>query len=207
VITELLLAGWLCAPLAPLNPLEQDTLPSQTIHITVGMAGPGGIVSTGPELGFKYEALVIHPFVLRGGGDLKYARTTSNLFPKGNLYSAALSCDALYYRGTNRLTGYVGIGAVFAASHFVSSSTTADSLLQHEHVTSVDMRPKLGYRITLGLRVHRWYSLELAITEIRPDFVKHGVGPNGVTSRLLESTRTGGFRFTVGRVFPVGHYR
>jgi hypothetical protein len=207
MITELLIAGWLCAPLAPLNPLEQDTLPSQTIHITAGVAGLGGIVSAGPEIALKYEALVIHPFILRGGCDLKYAQTVSKFFPKGNLYSAALSVDALYYRGTDRLTGYVGLGVVFAGGSFAPSPATADSLFRYEHVTAVDVKPKLGYRITLGLRVHRWYSFELAITEICPDFVKHASGPEGVASRRFETARTGGFRFTVGRVFPVGHYR
>jgi hypothetical protein len=30
----------------------------------------------------KYEMLVIHPFILRGGGDLKYAQTVSKLYPR-----------------------------------------------------------------------------------------------------------------------------
>ncbi len=202
----LLIATWLCLPLAPLNPIDEDTLASINAHVTVGMASPNGIVSTGPEVSAKYEMLVIHPFVLRGEVDGKYGRVTSNLFPQGDLYTLTLALDALYYRGTDHLTGYIGVGAVYAFNHFHSHTDTADSLRTYENVTAVDVEQQLGYRLTLGIRYHRSYSLEIGITELRPDFIKQHVEDNGVISRTRHATRTGGFRITLGYVFPLKRY-
>jgi hypothetical protein len=111
-----------------------------------------------------------------------------------------------YYRGTDKVTGYIGLGAVFTTNHFTSLTATADSLFWHESVTSVDISRQFGYRVTIGLRFQRCYSFEIAITEIRPDFVKHGAAPNGVTSRSYEDTRTGTFRITLGYVFTLARH-
>ena len=197
------LAGFAAAPLAPLNPLHQDTLPGQSLHVTAGFTSPNGIVSAGGELSAKYEFMVLHPWVMRGGLDLKYAQTVSNLYPKGDLLSTTASIDALYYRGTWRLLAYIGLGAVYTMNHFSSSPATADSLLLYESVTDVDISRQWGYRVTLGMRFHSRYSLEIAVTELRPDFIKHAFRSSGAMSRSFQGTRTGSFRISLGYVIPI----
>ena len=199
----LLLAGWLCLPIAPLNPLEQDTLASMNLHVTAGVSSPNGVVSAGPSMTMMYEMLVVHPLVVRGGVEFNYSKTVSNLFPKGKLFATTFSADALYYRGTDHLLGYLGLGMVYALPNFTSNRSTADSLMTYESVGSVDMTRKLGYRLTFGLRYKRHYSVELSITELHPDFIKNGVYADGETSRSFEETRTGNIRLTFGYLFPL----
>ena len=117
-----------------------------------------------------------------------------------------LSADALYYRGTDHMTGYIGIGVVYAVNHFNPWPGTADSLLACESVTSVDVDQQLGYRLTLGLRYHRSYSFEIGITELYPDFVKHSAGTDGHSVRSYHTTRTGGFRVTFGYLLPLRRF-
>jgi hypothetical protein len=202
-MNALLMAAWLTLPLAPLNPIEEDTLASMNAHFSVAATIPNGIVSAGPELSAKCELLVVHPFMVRGGIDFKYCHTVSELFPKGTLLSLPLSLDAIYYRGTNHLTGYIGFGAIYAINSFSPKSSTIDSLMQYRSVTDVDMRHEFGYRLTLGLRYHKAYSLEISISEIYPEFILRGIGPNGESTRSLLTTRVGGFRLSFGYLFAI----
>ena len=199
----LLLAGWLCLPIAPLNPLEQDTVASMNLHVTAGVSSPNGVVSAGPSMTVMYEMLVVHPLVIRGGVEFNYSRTVSKLFPQGRLFATTFSADALYYRGTNHLMGYLGLGIVYALPDFASNRSTADSLLAYESVGSVDMTRRLGYRLTFGLRYKKHYSFEVAITELHPYFIKNGVYANGDVSHSYQETRTGGIRLTFGYIFPL----
>ncbi|MBU0982867.1 MAG: hypothetical protein KKA42_03290 [candidate division Zixibacteria bacterium] len=199
----LLVTLWLSLPLAPYNPIEQDTLPSISAHFTAGLTSPNGIVSLGPELSSKFEMLVVHPFLVRGALDLNYGKTVSALYPQGDLYSLTMAGDALYYRGTNHLMGYVGIGFVYTFYHFSASRASMDSLFAEERVVDVDVDKALGYRLTLGLRMHRSYSLELGITEIRPEFLLQADEGNGTISRWRKSTRTSSFRLTFGYLLPL----
>ncbi|MCP4686147.1 MAG: hypothetical protein GY867_11980, partial [bacterium] len=176
-MNALLMAAWLTLPLAPMNPIEEDTLPSMSAHVTVAVTAPNGIVSAGPELSAKYELLVIHPFVVRGAVDFKYCHTVSDLFPKGELFSLPLSLDAIYYRGTDHLTGYIGFGGIYAVNYFTPGSSTLDSLTRYQSVVDVEMRDEFGYRLTLGLRYKKAYSLEISISEIYPEFILHGRHP------------------------------
>jgi len=202
-MNAMLTALWLSLPLAPLNPVEEDTLASMNAHFTVAVTTPNGIISAGPEISAKYEILVVHPFVVRGAVDFKYCHTVSELFPKGELISLPLSLDAIYYRGTDHLTGYIGFGALYAINSFNPKSSTIDSLMRYESVTNVDMRHEWGYRLTLGLRYQRAYSLEISISEIYPEFVMSGAGPDGEITRSMVTTRVGGFRLSVGYLFPI----
>jgi hypothetical protein len=201
-----MMAFWLSLPIAPLNPVEQDTLASMNLHLAASVAIPNGIVSAGPEVSAMYEMLVIHPFVIRGGVDLKYCRMTSSLFPKGNLLSLPLSADAIYYRGTDHLTGYLGFGGMYAINSFSPTSATIDSLMQAGGFSDVDLRNEWGYRLTLGLRYKRCYSLELSVSEIYPEFIFRGSGPAGENSRSMMTTRVGGVRLSIGYVFPIREY-
>jgi hypothetical protein len=202
-MNALLLATWLSLPLAPLNPVEEDTLSAMSLHFTAGLANPNGIVTAGPVLSANYEMLVIHPFMVRGTVDFKYGRMKSNLFPQGHLWTTTLGTDAIYYRGTNYLTGYIGFGFVYSFHHFVPFDATADSLYLNEGVTDVDVQQKWGYRLVLGLRYHKSYSLEVGIVELQPDFKKTGILSNSGESRSYQTTRAGSFRITLGYLFEI----
>jgi len=197
------MVSWLCLPLAPLNPIEEDTLAPMNLHFTAGLANPNGIVSAGPVFSANYEMLVIHPFMVRSSVDFRYGRMTSNLFPKGHLWSMMVGVDAIYYRGTHFLTGYIGLGLVYALNHFSPFHDTADSLLQSEGITAVDMQANTGYRLVLGLRYHKSYSLEVSVVELRPDFRKTGSDGSGMEVRSYQTTRTGSFRVTLGYLFEI----
>jgi hypothetical protein len=199
----LLMTTWLCLPLAPLNPIEQDTLATLNLHLTVGVDGPNGLVSIGPVVSTNWELLIVHPFMIRGTIECGYGKVRSNLFPKGNLWSLSAGTDAIYYRGTNHLTGYIGAGAFYVTNFFTPFDATADSLLVNEGTTDVEIQPDWGYRIILGMRYHRSYSLEIAVTELTSEFKKTGLNPSGTESRSYQSTNSGSFRVTLGYLFEI----
>ena len=201
-----LLVSWLCLPLAPLNPLEQDTLASVNLHFSAGMSGPNGIISFGPEISTKYEVLVVHPLVLRGALDYRYGKMKSNLYPKGDIHTTTFAIEALYYHGTNYMTAYVGLGAVYAFNWFSPSATTSDSLWINERITDIDLAQQFGYRITLGLRYLRSYSVEIGITELRPDLIKWGRTEIDDISKEHQQIRTGSFRITFGYLLPLSRH-
>ena len=203
---SMLLATWLCLPLAPLNPLEQDTLASINLHFSAGVSSPNGIVSVGPELSARYEMLLVHPLILRGAVDYRYGKLRSSLYPRGDIHTTTLALEALYYRGTDRLTACVGMGAVYALNWFSPSGAASDSLWINESITDVDLAQQFGYRIILGLRFNRSYSLEIAVTELRPDIIKWGRTPTDDVSKEHEQIRTGAFRIIVGYLLPLGRH-
>lgn len=202
-MTTLLLTALLYMPLAPINPVEQDTLPPLALHVQAGMAGPNGVINVGPEASAMVEMLIIHPFVVRGRLDARYGQMKSSLFPKGNLYTASLGADMFYYRGTNQLTGYIGFGAFYTVHHFSPFTRTSDSLLTNEGYTDVDIQAKAGYRLILGVRFSRVYSLEVSVDDLHPEFLMTGERANGVESRDYKTTRTGAFRITLGYVLAI----
>jgi hypothetical protein len=200
---SLLMTAWLCLPLAPLNPIEEDTLASVNLHVAAGVAGPNGIVSVGPIASTSLEVLVVHPFMVRATADLAYGRIKSNLFPRGDLWTTTFGGDAIYYRGTDHLTGYVGAGMFYATHFFSPSDATADSLNTTEGVTDVDLQQEWGYRIIIGIRYHRCYSLEITMTELTPDFRKTARDESGGGYRTYQETRTGSFRVSLGYLFEI----
>ena len=199
----LLMTSWLCLPLAPLNPIAEDTLAPLNLHFTAGVNGPNGIVSVGPIMSGNLELLIIHPFMIRATTDIAYGRTRSHLFPQGHLWSMTVGGDAIYYRGTDRLTGYVGAGGFLSTHLFYPFRETADSLSVSEGVTDVDLLQAWGYRLILGLRYHRSYSLELAVSELTPDFRKTVSRGSNSESRSYQTTHTGSFRITLGYLFRI----
>lgn len=203
MINALLMTSWLCLPLAPLNPIEQDTLASINLHFAVGVSNPNGIVTAGPLVSAKYELLAVHPLMVRGTIDFKYGRVTSHLYPNGHLYSTLFGIDAIYYRGSDHLTGYIGLGPVLALQNFRWFDRTADSLFATEQTIRIDIPRRFGYRLTLGLRYHACYSLEIAVVELHPDFHKTGIGIDGSQIRSFRKTRTGGFQVSLGYVFEI----
>ena len=203
MINTLLMTTWLCLPIAPLNPVDEDTLAVTSFHFTAGASGPNGIVSMGPVISAKYEMLIVHPFVTRASADLAYNRFESSLYPRGDLYTTSYGVDAIYYRGTNRLTAYLGFGLLYAFHHFSPDASVADSLYAIEGVNDVELRQKLGFRFILGLRYHRSYSMEISVVEMQPEFKKTGSPGIGQESRQYQPTRTGSFRLSFGYVIEI----
>jgi hypothetical protein len=203
----LLLTAWLCLPIAPLNPTEQDTLPELAFHATLGFANANGIVSLGPHASVRLETLVIHPLVVRAGIEYRYGTFVSHLFPRGDLNMMSVSSDVLYYRGTNHLTGYLGLGIFYAASGFSANPGTRDSLRMHEAITGITIEPQLGYRFTMGLRVNRRMSIEIAVSEFHPRFKYERRYSSTTYSQYSEATNISSFQVTVGRVWEIIPHR
>jgi len=207
----LLLTAWLCLPLAPLNPIEQDTVSALNFHFTAGVSSPTSIVSTGPVFSAKWEMLAIHPVIIRSAVDYQYGNFKNRTFRllddisevKGKLNQFTLSADALYYRGTDRLTGYLGLGAIYTFGDINFSSETMSLLSDNYDITEVSLKPQFGYRITLGLRYQKVYSLEIAILEIEPNYVvTYNTGIN-TYSELTQRTDFSGFKVSLGYLWTL----
>ncbi len=210
---SLLLIAWLSLPLAPLNPIEQDTIAAMNFHLSAGITSPNGIVSAGPELSLKYEWRPAHPLVLRTELDFRLGSIGSRFFPggsyrpsvylTGNYQSMLTGLDLLYYRGTDRMTAYLGFGLVYAFNRFTPGEESLQELHDEYGIDDLDMAQKLGYRVTLGLRFHRNYSFELAVTQLKPDIVAGRDYGNGVYSKQNFPTQFSGFRFTLGYIWQL----
>jgi hypothetical protein len=208
---SVLLTAWLCLPLAPINPVEQDTISAMNLHFTAGVCSPTDILSTGPVFSAKWEMLAIHPVIIRSAIDYQYGsfkNRTFDLFKdieevKGSLNEFTFSADVLYYRGTNHLTGYIGVGAIYTFGSLNFSSETKAALYENYDITNVTLRPQFGYRLTMGLRYHRIYSLEIAILEIEPNYqVTYDSGINAY-SEATQRTDLSGFRISLGYLWTV----
>jgi outer membrane protein W len=146
---------------------------------------------------------VDHPIVVRAAVDYKYGDITTRLFPAGNIHTAVTSVEGLFYRGTDKLTGYMGAGIVYSYNYFKLTSTAADSLLVNHAISDVRIKNTFGYRITLGMRIHRSYAIEFAITEVRPDFVYTSRMSPSQYSEVAERTRLNDVRLSFGFLLPV----
>ncbi|MEW6051451.1 MAG: hypothetical protein AB1644_10370 [Candidatus Zixiibacteriota bacterium] len=208
---SLVMASWLCLPLAPLNPLEQDTLPVMSFHLTAGITAPTDISSSGPELTAKYEMLATHPVVVRGTVEYRFSHIRANVYPqrdsryvrlRGDLHGFTAGADVLYYRGTNRLTGYLGLGAVYSLHSLITDEAASASMARTFDIDKIEIAPAVGYRVTMGLRYHRVYSLEITITELRPKFLYTRYMDTGY-ARSDDPTRLSGFRVSVGHLWTI----
>lgn len=202
-MTALLFAALMSLPLYPVNPTEQDTLNVMNVHITAGVDGPNGVVSTGPELSLKYEMLLFHPLVIRPSLDFQFGSVKGAVFPHGDLSTVTFAAEIFAYRGTDHLTGYLGTGLTYSNFFFSAADRTADSLYDNYRVTDVDLDPTLGYRFTMGLRYRRVYSAEFGVTEIRPQFVFRSKISESQYSQYAQKARMSIVRFTLGYLFPL----
>jgi hypothetical protein len=199
----ILAAAWLCLPLVPLNPIEEDTLSSWNLHVTLGASSPNHFVSSGPDLTVKCEKLAIHPLVIRSALEYQLGRTNSEKYFDGYAHQGTLSLCALYYRGTNKLTGYLGGGPVIRFGHLALSSGAKDSLWSNQSVTDVNIKPSFGYRIVLGLRYLKTISLEIGITEVIADIqYLEDLGPTNFAIRSREAN-LGSVRVTLGYIWTL----
>lgn len=186
-----------------MNPIEQDTLPEYSMHFSIGITSPNGIVSAGPQFSVSYEMLVVHPLIIRGGMDYNFGEMRSRQYPRGGLHANLLSLELLYYRGTDHLTGYIGGGALYASHWFSPFDHVSDSLMESERVTDVNFNGVFGYRLTLGLRFKKSYSLELGLFELYPAVVKQGITLENLESRTQANVKTGSFRLSIGYLVPI----
>ncbi len=212
-MTTLLLLGWLSLPLAPLNPIEQDTIAAMNLHLSAGVTSPNGIVSASPEMSIKYEFRPAHPFIVRTEADFRLGSVGTLFWPAGNerqaMYlegsyrSALLGLDILYYRGTDRLTAYLGAGIVQSFNEFDADQKSRDLLRSRYGIDQIDMSQRVGYRFTLGLRFHRTYAFEVAITQMEPNFVFGRDFGDGTFSKETVPTQFSSFRFTFGYLWEL----
>ncbi len=200
----LLIAAWLISPVYPLNPVQQDTLNHVNLHLTAGFNGPSRMITSGPEVTIKSEFMIHHPFVIRTAFDYRYGNMTSNLYPKGKFHGTTISTEILYYRGTNRMTGYFGIGFVYVKNYISLSPNTSNSLYETNKITEIYMLSKPGFRLSLGLRIYQRYSLELAITEVSPTLITKQYISENQFSTHSEKIRLNNVRLTVGYLVPLG---
>ncbi len=205
-MNALVFAYMLAMPLYPVNPVQQDTVNFMNMHFTAAVTGPNTVLSTGVELSTKYELMLIHPIVLRGAIDYKFGSVSDAQYPDGYLYGPTLSVEALYYRGTTKMTGFVGGGLVFSHYDMSLSSAAADSLLKYEDVTDVGFKSTMGYRFTAGLRFRSVISLEVNLTDLRPDFIKtQSLGPS-VYAEKHRQTRFNDIRLSIGFLLPIKRF-
>lgn len=165
----LLTSAWLCLPLAPLNPTQQDTLAAMNLHVTMGATTPNHLVGVGPRLSVGYEALAVHPWVVAATMDYQYGSLTDEVGLSGKMHQGTLAVNALYYRGTDRLTAYLGGGPILRFGHVSPSAATSDSLWTSYQVEKVGLKIAPGYRLFLGLRFHRTISLEVTVNQVISD--------------------------------------
>ncbi len=199
----LILTTLLSLPLYPVNPVKQDTLDIMAIHLSVGMTAPNGLAKLGVDFITRYEFRPAHPVLVRASMDYRLSPVKHVRYPNGTIFGPMLSLETLYYRGTNRLTGYIGGGVVLALYDLATSSADADSLRRFHNVYDVDLKPTPGYRLTFGLRFHHTTSLEVSITDVRPSFVYIADLGGGSYSRRLSKARFNDFRVSIGYVFPI----
>lgn len=209
----LLALYWLAVPLAPLNPIEQDTLPISAVSTSLGFAAGNGIVTPGPELSVSYELLLIHPVVARAGLDMRMGNASTRIWPDGEdglpamvhgpFQSMALGVDVFYYRGTDKLTGYLGMGALYSFQHYRPDNSSATTLLANYGIDDVTMKQRFGYRLFLGLRFRRVYSFEIGVSELRPDASFSGHQTSSQYFSGANRTRLGSVKISIGRIWTI----
>ncbi len=198
-----LAAAWLCMPVVPLNPVEEDTLSDWSVHVTLGLATPNHFIDAAPDLTLKLEKLWTHPLILRAALDYQYGQLNPKYIFDGTSHQFTLSLCALYYRGTDRLTGYLGAGPVLRVGDVGPSVGSSDSLWNYHRINKVDIQPDFGYRIVLGARLKKMLSLELVVTEVTTDLEyisQRGPSEQGIRR---EETNLSSVRLSLGYIMPL----
>lgn len=195
---SLILTSLLSLPVFPLNPTDRDTLNSSNFHITAGVSSPSDFATAGPEFTLKYELLFYHPIVLRTGVEYNRGRVTKISFPNGDYHGFTTSVEILYYRGTDRMMGFMGMGVVYNQSYLNMDGSVADWLLAAENISDVYVQGNAGYRFIFGLRKSRLWSFEIRMTDIRTHLVyQRNLGAYRYSIQR-EPVRLSDFRITLG---------
>ncbi|RME23591.1 MAG: hypothetical protein D6800_09625, partial [Candidatus Zixiibacteriota bacterium] len=190
---HVLLTAWLALPIAPLNPIKEDTVAAANLQLTFGTVTPNGVVSAGPEFTIKYELRYVHHFITRAAVEYHFNELTSRLYPRGNINNFSFAGEGLLYHGTNKLMGFIGFGGVLSVNTFNPWPTTM-STLKSENVTDISLRPALGYRFIFGFRWRKKYALEFTVTELYSDLRTETALSETQFMRETRSVKTGSFR-------------
>jgi len=194
----ILLASLLTLPLYPLNPVEEDTLSVINIHFTAGINGPNSFGPVSPEISIKYETLIKHPIVLRASSEYKYGTVNSKFYPNGHLHGITFSLEVFYYRGTDNLTAYLGLGPLLGLNRMTMYKSTRDSLQTNYNIIDVSVKPAIGYRISMGIRYKQIYSIELSLSQAEPRLVyTRQISPVNF-SELTSKVKVNDVRITFG---------
>lgn len=168
------------------------------LFVTAGVAVPNEVSNVGPEASAGFEYLLVHPFVLRTSIDYRLGNLDSPLLPKGKAHAASFSGTVLYYRGTRRLIGYLGFGLVYSFGWITTNATVGDSILAADRISGFEITGSPGYRFIFGLRHRQRFTLELRVTELRPDLITTRVeGPN-LYSEAINPIKIHDIRLSIG---------
>ena len=149
-------------------------------------------------ISIKYEFLLKHPFVLRASSEYKYATVNSKFYPNGHIHSITFSIEGFYYRGTNNLTAYLGLGPLLNLNRLNMYKSTSDSLQNNYNIIDVSVRPAIGYRISMGIRYKQIYSIELSLSQAEPKMVStRKISPVNF-SELTSKVKLNDVRLTFG---------
>lgn len=194
----LLLSSWMILPAYPLNPVQQDTIATANLHLSVGYRGSSNIVSAGPDVTAMYELMVWHPIVVRVSAGYGFGTMISRLHPAGKIHSGTIAIEGLYYRGSKHMTGYIGFGVIYTTWHLIMEHSTVDSLWREHSISNVSIQNTPGFRLIMGLRRDVKYSLELSITEVRPRFLYTSHFSSSEFAEEREQVRLNDYRIMVG---------
>lgn len=200
----LLFTTWMFLPIAPINPVAQDTIPPVALQASFGTSGPNNLLTVGPELAVRSELRVVHPVMLRGGIELRQNETNALRQPRGTAPSVSLIGELLLYRGTRKMTGYIGAGVGYAYYFFEPFANTRDSLFAAEQVDDVQMEAALIARFMIGLRFQERFAVEVKFNDTRPRFTKtSSTESSQITISESEGTSAGNVSLTVGYIIPL----
>ncbi|SYZ73801.1 exported hypothetical protein [Candidatus Zixiibacteriota bacterium] len=203
---QLLMVLFLLNPIVPKNPVAQDTVEVTNIHFTVGARVGGELLKPGPEAGVKLEYLLTHPVIVRVSADLNTAYVSNFRFPEGRKKSLDLAFETLAYRGRDKFTVFLGLGAVLSLSSFdlhkqmPDSVFPVDTLVSPSQIYKTRIENGYGYRIILGFRYQVHYSFEFGFQEIRPNFSFWSRDTEGQYI-IYRKAKLSTLRFTIGYLF------
>jgi hypothetical protein len=201
-----MLAVMLLAPIVSKNPIIQDTVRDVNLHFTFGVRPGNYIQEYGPEIGLKFEYLLVHPVIIRSSVDFNSAYVNNDRYPNGRRNSIDLAIETLIYGGRKRLSSFLGIGLVYSLNSFNYENGSGygleEFIISDKIIDETEIEDKYGYRLIMGFRFHEIYSIEFGYQESRPNFTINGHDEKE-NFTIYKSGRTSTVRLTVGYLIPL----
>jgi len=200
---EIVLTLFLLAPIVSKNPVAQDTVAPINFHVEFGYRPASDVIGFAPEMGAKFEYLLFHPIILTGFADYSISNIRDLRLPEGQNHAVDLGVEALLYRGTKKLTAYLGAGLVYSINHFELRKQLTDSLYTNSGIYKTEIDNKYGYRVIMGFRVREHFSFEFGYQETRPKYLFWGNSPDGHKIVIYKDAQLSAVRFTLGYLFSL----